>query len=270
MDRPEKISARWSQEWADRLVDGELPEDARREFLSRLDSMTDGWRRLALTFLEAQAWRQSLGELLAPRQDARESFRREQEEQQEEVASPRPLALAARLKAPVYMPWIPRPWFADATALAAVFVIAWTLGMWLGMGIGQTGSPSADTRADLAGDPAAAPAGPAAPALPAANAPQQPVVSPWRLVSVPLGIGPDGAMTMVDVPVLDSESSGAAATASPGPYLPLPQFVDSLRQNGHEVEHQREYVPVDLPDGSRTVFPVDRLQIKYVGNRDYQ
>ncbi len=265
MDRPEKISAQWSQEWADRLVDGELPEDARQEFLSRLDSVSNGWRRLALTFLEAQAWRQSMGALLAPEQDARESFPREQEA----VASPRTVA-RAETKSALAPPWGAKRWFVDVTALAAVFMIALALGGWLGRGSGRMGSPSVDPRADLAGDPAANPAGPAGRALPADNTPQQPVVSPWRLVSVPLGIGPDGTLTMVDVPVLDSESSGAVPNASPGPYLPLPQFVDSLRQNGHAVEHQREYVPVDLPDGSRTVFPVDRLQIKYVGNRDYQ
>lgn len=263
MDRPEKISARWSQELADRLVDGELPEDARREFLSRLDSVADGWRRLALTFLEAQAWRESMGKLLTPEQGAREPF------PQKEVASPRAVARAEKKSARA-RPWGAERWLLDILALAAVFMIALALGGWLGRGIGQTGLPSVDAQVDLAGNPVASPAAPAAAGLPVDSAPQQPVVSPWRLVSVPLGVGPDGAMTMVDVPVLDSESPDAASATLPGPYLPLPQFVDSLRQNGHTVEHQREYMPVDLPDGSRTVFPVDNLQIRYIGNRDYQ
>ncbi|NMC18865.1 MAG: hypothetical protein GYA33_00470 [Thermogutta sp.] len=262
MNRPEEISTQWSQELADLLVDGALPEDARREFLRRLDSIADGWRRLALTFLEAQTWRQSMGELLAPDRDARAPF------PDEAAGSPR--AAAGAKKFAIARPWRAGRWVFEVAALAAVFMIALALGSRLDNGRGQTGLPSVDHRADLAGNPAAAPPAPATADSPADNGPRQPVVSPWRLVSVPIGVGPDGAMTMVDLPVLDPEQPGEAATTPPGPYLPLPQFVDSLRQSGHAVEHQREYVPVDMPDGSRTLFPVDHLQIRFVGNRDYQ
>jgi hypothetical protein len=43
----------------DRLVDGELDENTRRELLLRLDSLPDGWRRCAIAFLEAQEFAQS-------------------------------------------------------------------------------------------------------------------------------------------------------------------------------------------------------------------
>src|SRR5262245_23445628 len=46
--------------WMDRLVDGEVAEPERRTLLSRLERMPDGWRRCALAFLEAQAWREAL------------------------------------------------------------------------------------------------------------------------------------------------------------------------------------------------------------------
>jgi hypothetical protein len=45
----------------DRLVDGALPESDRQILLARLDADADGWRRCALAFLEAQAWREALG-----------------------------------------------------------------------------------------------------------------------------------------------------------------------------------------------------------------
>lgn len=267
MNRPEKISMEWSQELADLLVDGELPENARGEFLRGLDRSPDGWRRLALTFLEAQAWRRAMGELLAPERDASTSH------SEEEGRPIRPVARSKRASSSVPA-WGANRWIFEAAALAAVFMIALTLGGWLGGGLGWKPAPSADRRVDLAGQPSASLARPDAPALAEENGTSQlvspqPVASPWRLVSVPLGIGPDGAMTMVDLPVLDAEHPAASETP-PGPYLQLPQFVDSLRQSGHAIEHQREYVPVDLPDGSRTVFPVDRLQIQFVGNRDYQ
>lgn len=48
----------------DRLVEGELTETARRELLMQLDAMPDGWRRCALAFLEAQAWRTALSPMV--------------------------------------------------------------------------------------------------------------------------------------------------------------------------------------------------------------
>jgi hypothetical protein len=47
----------------DRLVDGELREEERRELLLRLDSEPDGWRHCALAFLEAQEWRAAFAPL---------------------------------------------------------------------------------------------------------------------------------------------------------------------------------------------------------------
>jgi hypothetical protein len=44
----------------DRLVDGELDEAARAALLRQLDGEPGGWKRCALAFLEAQAWRQAI------------------------------------------------------------------------------------------------------------------------------------------------------------------------------------------------------------------
>jgi hypothetical protein len=45
----------------DRLVDGEVGTDERAGVLAALDAQPDSWRRCALAFLEAQAWRACLG-----------------------------------------------------------------------------------------------------------------------------------------------------------------------------------------------------------------
>lgn len=47
----------------DRLVDGELTNDEYRDLLIWLERQPDGWRRCALAFLEAQAWRKVMGEI---------------------------------------------------------------------------------------------------------------------------------------------------------------------------------------------------------------
>lgn len=44
----------------DRLVDGELSDAERRRVLAALDDEPGGWRRCAMAFLEAQAWRQGM------------------------------------------------------------------------------------------------------------------------------------------------------------------------------------------------------------------
>ncbi len=48
----------------DLLVDGELSEEDRRALLRLLDREPGGWRRCALAFLEAQAWKRELPALL--------------------------------------------------------------------------------------------------------------------------------------------------------------------------------------------------------------
>lgn len=45
----------------DRLVDGELSGDERRQLLAKLEAEPNGWRRCALAFIEAQTWRSALG-----------------------------------------------------------------------------------------------------------------------------------------------------------------------------------------------------------------
>jgi hypothetical protein len=55
----------------DRLVDGTLPDSDRRALLLALEAEPDGWRRCALSFLEAQTWRVAIGSMagLAPNRD---------------------------------------------------------------------------------------------------------------------------------------------------------------------------------------------------------
>ena len=51
----------------DRLVDGELSDAERRTLLESLDAQPSGWQRCALAFLEAQSWREGLGQIVHDR-----------------------------------------------------------------------------------------------------------------------------------------------------------------------------------------------------------
>jgi hypothetical protein len=93
----------------DRLVDGELPGAERRALLALLDAEPDrdGWRRVALAFLEAQCWREAVAPAPAtvaaqpPVLSARGARRWPR------LAAP--LALAAGLLAAFALGWAARP-----------------------------------------------------------------------------------------------------------------------------------------------------------------
>jgi hypothetical protein len=91
----------------DRLVDGELTVAARRELLSRLDDMPDGWRRCALAFLEAQAWSHDLPRLAG------------------EAPVPAELGPASGTR------WVWTKTIPTALAMAASFLLAFVLGLAL-------------------------------------------------------------------------------------------------------------------------------------------
>jgi hypothetical protein len=61
----ERTMSRVSQHELDQLVDGDLEPAERRRLLTALADQPDGWRRCALTFLEAQSWRKACRQLAA-------------------------------------------------------------------------------------------------------------------------------------------------------------------------------------------------------------
>ena len=95
----------------DRLIDGVLSEDDRRMLLLNLDASPGGWRRCALAFLEAQAWREAFAETASPLV----------------LPTRRPaarlgpwLAVAAGLLAAFGVGWMTRPIGASTAMIAAV------------------------------------------------------------------------------------------------------------------------------------------------------
>jgi len=93
----------------DRLVDGSLPDAERRTLLLRLDNEPDGWRRCALAFLEAQAWREAFAPLAISAAS---------------VPAPTTLRVAASASKPSR---IAARWTALAAGLMAAFALGWTL-----------------------------------------------------------------------------------------------------------------------------------------------
>ena len=222
----------------DRLVDGELTESERRELLMRLERSPDGWRRCALAFLEAQAWRGEARALLSER-----------------VSAPAPVgayrvSAAGRTKSNWSGLGI---WLTLATAagfLLAVGYLKWFDGA--GGAMGTAVGPVATT--------------------PSQAVPQTTLAGGrnddnLRLVVAP---GPGGERRVVDVPLVESERMNEALFG-PWSQQQLPQEVlRMLEQNGNQVVRERRLMPFDLQDGRRVVVPMDQLEIRPVGNQSFQ
>lgn len=232
----------------DRLVDGELSPIEYRELLEALESEPDGWRRTAMTFLQAQAFGQDLATL------------------RHEIDVPASIDSASITPSARDHGTAPL-----ALAIAASFLVAFGLGAWwrsnsihsdnppvssvaTGISNGGSGNPSSRTGTELTRDVT-----PARDELPRQSVPPEQLT-----LLVDRG---DGQSDRVDMPVYDKDDAYARWLAEQ-PLMPL-EVERDLRRAGFRIERQRQWAPVRLGDGRRAVFPVDELQITPVSDRSY-
>jgi hypothetical protein len=223
--------------WLDKLVDGELSDQQRRELLLQLENHPDGWRRCALSFLEAQAWKRSLGAMasVAPAKESR----------------PQP----ARARS-----WWSGPW-GSVLAAAASFMIAFGLGLaWRGHAM-QTELASSDS-----------PAAPSTTTVPGRPTPEFGFASDkpqWGTMTVNLDRNNDGSTERVELPIVGGPGIDERWLQNQPDPIPSP-LRQMLERRGHQIRQQRQYVPFDLGDGRRVIVPVDEVDVRYEGNRQFQ
>jgi hypothetical protein len=233
----------------DRLVDGELSEADRRALLASLDAEPEGWRRCALAFLEAQAWRESFGELTPAKSQPAPAPIPE--------ISPRP-------------PKTKKPLGAMGTvmAMAASFLIALGLGGWLLRSPdGGTTNPSSNLIAENTGPRTITPIPPVTPGGEAIRQPESPVTAPWQMVKLQAP-GLTGSNEPLQLPALPRDRLDEEFLDSVP--SPLPEAVrQALERTGHEVRTHRDLVPVQLKDGRQLVVPIDQVDVRYDNRRAY-
>ena len=228
----------------DRLVDGELPPQQERAVLRQLEQTPEGWRRCALTFLENRLWYNEIQHLPALRKP---------------VAHPAPPRHTDRGSWHNHWTW--------ALALAALFLLAVSIGQMLPPWWPSESAPTGPTIASQPATPSTiAAAQPEPPSGPSARVMKPPVLA--AAADQPVGnlTFVDDSGHSVEVPVFDWNRQNADRLLFQPE--PLPQeLVHSLKR--HEVRRHQRYVPVQLKDGRHVLVPIQELDIVPVTGTAY-
>jgi hypothetical protein len=218
----------------DRLVDGELSGSERRQLLESFDKRPEGWRRCALAFLEAQSWREEMGQVARGRSS--------------KTTEPKSPALSV-------VPSRKSGWSSIATwlAMAACLLLAFGLGMM-----------HRDRSSSIAGGQSA-PGGQVAGVSPS-NQPLPPTNSK-RGDAVTLFVRDDSGrmqpvrVPLVDASTLDKELGTQFQTGVPD------DVRSQLKDSGYAVKSKRQYAPLWLENGRPMVLPVEDTNIVPVSNK---
>ncbi|MBI3838753.1 MAG: hypothetical protein HY288_12580 [Planctomycetia bacterium] len=213
----------------DRLVDGELSQDQRRDLLAGLDDEPGAWRRCALAFLEAQTWRWQLSRLAVEPLVAHTTA----------LTSPSPVESRKNR----------RSLWGMCLAIAASLVVAFGLGVKYQ----SAGQPlQANNSLPQSHEPE----------------PGQLAETDWaadegdgqdgETITLTLADGADGERE-IRLPVTNAAEGDQELLESESA-LPA-GLLRSLQQAGLEVNRQHRYMPIDLSDGRRLIVPIEEIEI---------
>jgi len=235
----------------DRLADGELSESERRQLLASLDQEPNGWRRCALAFLEAQCWKNELGDLRKNVPAGSSAIT--------------PVAWSTKQHLPSFRLW------GTLLAMAASFLLVLGAGAWwqhsgnkLGGVFGDAGS---NQIAGKMGKQSATILSEAQTAVAQASAQPEVSSTPWQWVQLSPA-GSTDSDQVVQLPAVQRDRIDQQWLQS----LPSPipeNVLRALRHGGYEVQTQQELMPMALKDGRRLIVPVDQVELHYVGNKTY-
>lgn len=253
----------------DRLVDGELTADERRQVLAECEERDGAWRRCALAFLEAQAWRSELTALAAPPVSVAAQ------------ANPPIVGTTSanqpganvkrrrwvRLRSPSEDRWstaLGAPW-----ALAACALVAFALG-WLARPQSHddwtenlepvASSPLAEHVADLSNENL----GGGPDEVSSDFAMEEP-----ETVTLVMDCGPNGEQRQIELPVMPAGEEDLASLERGEPVVTA-ELQAALLRMGYRVQERRQLMPFVLNDGRRVVAPLDEIEFVPVKAPEFQ
>jgi hypothetical protein len=222
----------------DRLVDGELTGEERRRLLESLDMQPEGWRRCALAFLEAQSWREELGQVARAAHPLDDAF-------------DKPTVIPSTGSRTNTNRWVA----AQLLAIAAGLLIAFGLG-WMQHGRGVPVAGSSAKTSDQIADANPAPSGPAPKPGKAGDA-------------LTLYVRDEsGRMQPVRVPLVDAGTLDQQLGVKFQPGIP-DALRTQLKDRGFTVQSKQQYAPLWLENGRPMIVPVEDTKIMPVSDKVY-
>lgn len=228
----------------ERLVDGELSGEERRAVLMALDHERDGWRQLALAFLESQALRDSL--------------------RGRSKATTGPISIA-----PVVTRSARQPRWSSSSIVAVVASAA----MMFGLGRLSTSSMQQASHETAPSAPVTYQPSTTSPVEDAQNevlvADADSSVQQQQTLRLELGDGQGGPMQAVEVPMLESTDIRPEDLLAGPPVIPA-NVQRTLLRSGKRVYEQRQLYEVTLEDGRHGVMPISNVVVEDAGWDVYQ
>jgi hypothetical protein len=217
-----------------RCVDGELSDDDRSQFLTRLEESESGWRELALAFVENQVIAQACRDVCRPAQ----------------VLKPAAMPMVSRPKQTKASRFTPPAW--------SVTVAAALVGVAFGLLAGNR--PARDTSTHD-NSPEFADS--------QTDAHQHDSLDQGLDEAIPQPVmnmefaDASGDASHWTLPVYDADEVGQEY------WLGHDVFPEEVRQElsrrGYRLDHDREFYSIPLDDGREVAVPVDTVQVRYNG-----
>lgn len=214
-----------------KCVDGELTTDAQRELLSQLDLLVDGWKILALSYVEEQTWSRTFVAANDSAGHQEESPAGKCIVEAGEVTTDKPTVGRSAL-------------LTQATCLAIALVGGVLIGdIWQARAVRigpQVSSPAIPENSQTGGSAA----------MPSGNSLAS--AEPYEL-ELPVGSGGS-----VSVPAYPADTS----ILDFGPDLrPSDSVSRELRKLGYQFEDRQSFISFELENGERVLLPLQSLRI---------
>ena len=237
----------------DRLADGELSPEGQRRLLAALENQPDGWRRCALAFVEAQAWRGEMRQLTS-------------------FESNLPSELAGRVQTMAITPradgqrWSMNRWrwFAMAASVLVAFLLGVAAQSWLPKSqmperSQQIAATQPETRAAASSEKTVATnENSGATEANSASA----ASTKWQALKVTIPTADGQGEQTVEVPLVAADEQKMKSMLEKQEPLLSDVALEALENTGHEVTQRRAYYPVQLEDGTQAVVPMDFVEVR--------
>jgi hypothetical protein len=232
----------------DRLVDGELSQAEEQAILAALDARPDGWRRCALAFLQARAWKDGLG-TLTPK------FHRKANATLVDEMPTMPSRAA---------PHMVRNHNIRLLTVAASLGIAFFLGIFVNSRWMNSGNLASDQRAAAADNHGNRQGDATTPGSDSNVDGSDVHVAAKPTVTMALVDNQGDVAQQFQIPLIEAEQLNPRWLAR-HPAAVSRKEVELLEDRGYRVDQERFYVPIRLEDGRQAIVSFDRAAVKYDG-----